>query len=71
MSGVHDFVTAQHAAELALLRMSALSVVSRASEDDADVQGLTLRVVLDGFGSPSVDVEFTTISGMPVGGMSL
>jgi len=71
MAGVHDFVTAQHAAELAVLRMAALAVLARASADDSEVVSLSLSVASDAFGAPSVDVELQGLGGMPVGGFSL
>lgn len=71
MSGVADFVTAQHAAELAVLRMSALAVLARASADEPEVQGLRLSVEADAFGAPAVSLEMLGPAGLPVGGFSL
>ena len=71
MSGGNDFVTAQHAAELAVLRMSILAVFSRAAVEDTEVSGLVLSVTPDAFGPPAIDVELIGASGMPVGGFSL
>lgn len=71
MAGVHDFVTAQHAAELAVLRMAACAVLARASADDSEIVSLFLSVSADAFGPPSVDVELQGLGGLPVGGFSL
>jgi hypothetical protein len=71
MSGLTDFVTAQHVAERAVLRMAAMAVFARAAAEDPEVLGLGLTVGADGFGAPSVDVELLGQGGMPVGGFSL
>lgn len=71
MAGVADFVTAQHAAELAVLRMSALAVLARASSEDPEIQGLRLTVEADAFGAPAVSVEVMGAGDFPVGGFSL
>ncbi len=71
MSGVADFVTAQHAAELAVLRMSALAVLARASADEPEVQGLRLNVEADAFGAPAVSIELLGAADLPLGGFSL
>jgi len=66
-----DFVEVSRVVELAHLRMAALAVLSRATVDDDQVQGLRLQVEQDGFGQPFVSVELLGAADIPVGGFSL
>lgn len=67
-----DFVTVQHAAELAVLRMCLVSVLTRAMVDDREVCGLSVSISPDAFAPVmSIDVELQGQGGVPVGGFSL
>jgi len=66
-----DFVEVSRIAELTALRMAALAVLSRASVDDDQVQGLRVQVEQDGFGQPFINVELLGVADVAVGGFSL
>lgn len=61
------FVTAQHAAEAALLKMALRSLLARAGQDDAFAVGL--RIEFDG--GDDLMVELIDPTGAPCGGFSL